>query len=264
MCTYLGGRVIADKKIRLKNIEKTMKAADLNIAVQSGFDYADWLVIKPNADYSDWDFAKMEWGFLPFYLRSREEVEKFRKGYKDANGKYHAGMTTLNAKGEEMLLPGKLYRESALKRRCLVPASHFYEWRHIFPIGKKGLPLKTAVKYPYAISVKNCDCFFIAAVWQAWTDKATGETIDTFALVTTDANSMMKQIHNSKNRMPVILTEALAEQWITNELSEDQLKQTATYQFDPSLMSAHTIKKDFRAAVDPLEAFAYEEVPELV
>jgi putative SOS response-associated peptidase YedK len=205
----------------------------------------------------------MEWGFLPFYLRSREEVEKFRKGYKDDKGKFHPGLTTLNAKGEELLLPGKIFRDAALKRRCLVPASYFFEWRHVHRIGKKGLPLKTAKKYPYTISLRDIDLFFIAGIWQPWTDKQTGEVTDTFALITTDANSLMKQIHNSKERMPAILPIQLAEEWITDGLTEIQIKEIATYQIPASDMEAHTIRKDFRESADPLAYFNYKELPEL-
>jgi hypothetical protein len=47
----------------------------------------------------------MEWGFIPSWpsIRSRADVEQFRKGYTDANGKYHMPYTTLNAVGEELL-----------------------------------------------------------------------------------------------------------------------------------------------------------------
>jgi putative SOS response-associated peptidase YedK len=57
-----------------------------------------------------------------------------------------------------------MYRDEALNRRCLFPATDFYEWRHIFPIGKTGEPLKTAVKYPYRIGVAGEEVFFIAGI----------------------------------------------------------------------------------------------------
>ncbi len=91
--------------------------------------------------------------------------KKFREGYKDEKGKFHTPVTTINAMGEEMLLPGKMYRETALKRRCLIISSGFYEWLHIFPVGKKGQLLKTSVKYPYHIHVKNAEYFFMAGIW---------------------------------------------------------------------------------------------------
>jgi hypothetical protein len=62
----------------------------------------------------------MEWGFIPSYLKSREDVAKMRNGYKDATGKYRPPVIMLNAVCEELLAPGKIYREAGLKRRCLV------------------------------------------------------------------------------------------------------------------------------------------------
>jgi putative SOS response-associated peptidase YedK len=173
-------------------------------------------------------------------------------------------MTTLNAIGEELLLPGKMYREAALKRRCLFLSTGFYEWRHIFPMGKKGQPLKTAVKYPYHIRTKiNDEIHFTAGIWQPWTDKETGETVDTCALVTTKANKIMEQIHNSKKRMPCILTEELAGEWISDGLSEDRILELATFQYPTQQMEAWSIQKDFKTAFNPLETFEYADLPAL-
>jgi putative SOS response-associated peptidase YedK len=265
MCYYNGVRVSRSEFIRLKEIEKELKLHNLMRPVTSGFDYGNWPVIRPNADNCDWDIVEMEWGFIPSYLRNRDAVNKFRRGYTDANGKFHVPMTTLNAIGEEMLQPGKMYRDAALNRRCLLLSSGFYEWRHEFPIGKKGLPLKTSLKYPYHITVKgDQEYFLIAGIWQNWVDKDTGESVDTCALVTTKANSLMEQVHNTKRRMPTILTEELAGEWISDGLSEERITQIATHQFPADQMQAHTIQKDFKTALDPTERFQYDGLSELV
>jgi putative SOS response-associated peptidase YedK len=156
-----------------------------------------------------------------------------------------------------------MFRDAALRRRCLVLSSGFYEWRHIHPVGKKGQPLKTTHRYPYHITLKDQPCFFMAGIWTPWTDRSTGETFDTFAIVTTAANHLMEQIHNSKKRMPVILTETLAAEWISERLSEERITEIATSQIPANMMHAHSIRKDFREALDPAEAFRYEELPEL-
>jgi putative SOS response-associated peptidase YedK len=142
----------------------------------------------------------------------------------------------------------------------------FFEWRHVFPLGKKGQPLKTAVKYPYHIRTKgDQEIHLIAGIWQKWTDKQTGETVDTCALVTTTANSLMRQIHNTKNRMPAILTPELAGEWISDGLSEERITQIATFQYPSHMMEAWAIQKDFRNALDPVEEFVYgPELPPLV
>lgn len=99
---------------------------------------------------------------------------------------------TLNAMAEELLLPRKMYREAALRRRCLVLSTGIFEWRHIFPANKRtGQPVKTAIKYPYYISLKEQEYFYMAAIWQPWTDQTTGEYIETFSIVTTEANPLI-------------------------------------------------------------------------
>ncbi|MEO6838729.1 MAG: SOS response-associated peptidase family protein, partial [Ginsengibacter sp.] len=95
-------------------------------------------------------------------------------------------------------------------------------------------------------------------------DKETGETIDTCAIVTTKANPLMEQIHNSKKRMPVILSQELAGEWITDGLTEERITELATNQYPAEEMEAYTIQKDFRSALDPGEAFQYEELEQLV
>lgn len=213
MCYYNGIKVTHLEFIRLKDLEKSIKEfQDLLRPVQSGFDYGNSIVVTPVAGQHDMKVSAMEWGFLPSYISTREKVQQMRLGYKDASGKFHPPLTTLNAIGEEMLLPNKIYRDAALHRRCLVPSTGFYEWRHINPIGKNGKELKTAIKYPYHIEVKDKQYFYMAAIWQPWTDKSTGEHVNTFALVTTAENPLMRVIHNSKYRMPTILTEDLAEE----------------------------------------------------
>lgn len=141
----------------------------------------------------------------------------------------------------------------------------FYEWRHQYRLNKRtGEQLKSADKYPYHIGLKDKKYFFIAALWQSWTDKDTGEIVDTVALVTTEANSLMRQIHNSKKRMPTILSDELAWEWMMEDLSEERIKELATYQISPLEMEASTIGKDFRTSGTPTKAFVYAEVPELI
>lgn len=193
-----------------------------------------------------------------------------RFGYKDNAGRWRQPYTTLNAKGEELLLIDentgreKMFRKAALERRCLILSSEFYEWRHIHRLNKKtNQPLKTADKYPYHIGLKDKAYFFIAAIWQPWVDKDTGETVDTVALVTTEANSLMRQIHNSKNRMPTMLPDELAWEWMMEDLTEQRITEIATYQIKASDMDAYTVEKDFRTTGSPSKAFVYSEVPEL-
>lgn len=264
MCYYNGVKVSKTEFIRLRQLEKELKTYNLIISLHDGFAYSEFPVIKPHPNNCDWEIVRMEWGFIPSYLKNRDAVQKFRFGYKDDSGKFHPPLTTLNAIGEELLLSGKMYRSSALSRRCLFLSTGFYEWRHEAAIGKKGQPLKTTIKYPYHITLKDQELFFIAGVWNTWTDKDTGETVDTCALVTTKANKLMEQVHNAKKRMPAILPEDLASEWISDGLSEERITELATYQYPFAQMQAHTIQKDFKTALDPSERYEYEGLSELV
>lgn len=264
MCYYNGIKIPLDQTIRLKDFEKIISSHDLfNLPVVNGFDYGQYPVLKKTSEH-DFEIAFMEWGFLPPYIFTREKANQFRFGYKKPDGSWQAPFTTLNAKGEELLQPGKMFREAAMQRRCLVLSSGFYEWRHIHPVSQRtGKPVKTAVKYPYHITLKGKDYFFMAGIWQPWKDVETGEFIETFAIVTTAANALMEQVHNSKKRMPLILSEDLACEWLLGNPDEKRISEIATYQVNVSDMEAVPIAKNFREIANPDAAFHYEGLPPL-
>ena len=101
----------------------------------------------------------------------------------------------------------------------------------------------------------------MGGIWQPWTDQETGETMETFAIVTTAANTLMSEVHNRKQRMPLILDEDHAEAWIRADLPETELRALATWQYPSAQMHAQTIRKDFREAADPTQPFTYPELP---
>jgi putative SOS response-associated peptidase YedK len=270
MCYYNGQRVTRVEYIRLKQLEKFVANLEImNQTVVNGFEYGQSAVLRAIPGAEDFDVVPMEWGFLPDHNRwpfvtTREKANNMRRGYTDSRGKYNPAITTLNAMAEEMLLPNKMYRDAALNRRCLVLSSGFFEWRHVYPLNKRtGQPLKTATKYPYHITVKDAPYFYMAGIWNPWFDELTGEHIDTFAIVTTQANSIMAQVHNSKKRMPTILDEQLGYEWMFGNLSEERIKEIAKTQFPAELMEACTIARDFQSAVEPTEIFNYEELSAL-
>ena len=263
MCYYRGLTITNQDVLKIQDFELDLRQYDIEELVADGFAYANTPVIIPKQDCGC-ELVLMEWGFLPSYLPSRDAVNNFRRGYTDEKGKFHPPMTTLNAIGEDLLLPQKMFRNAALKRRCLFISTCFYEWRHVYPLGKKGQPLKTAVKYPYNIRIKgDSEIHFTAGIWQPWTDRETGETINTCALITTKANKLMEQIHNSKKRMPTILTPELAGEWISDGLSEERIREIATYQLPATQMEAWPIYKDFKTAGNPTEPANYPDLPSL-
>lgn len=272
MCNYNRQKVLKTEYVTLKDLEKDIKKYKLDQAkaINNGFDYAPVFVIKPNHSKNDYDIVEMEWGFLPNYVSDRDRAKEFRNGYKKPDGSYQKGITTLNARGEELLLVNpetgkeKMFRDAALNRRCLVLSTGFFDWRHVYRRNKKtGEPLKTADKYPYFVNLKDREYFFMAGVWNPWTDRKTGEHIETVTIVTTDANKLMSQVHNAKNRMPTILDDALAWEWITGNLSEERITQIATTQYDTEKMQACTIVPKFIESDEPTTPYIYPDMPPL-
>ena len=246
MCNFLGLDVSKIQLIKLMDLAKELGALSLMEDLRKlmdGFKYSNALIIR-NAG-GEMEIVKAHWEFIPVWIKTMEEVKAARK----------QGIPWLNATSEK-LLESKMFRNAALKRRCLVLASHFFEWRHHKPEGSAK-----DIAYPYLVGVKDAGYFFMAGIWQPWTDKETGETMDTFAIVTTKANSLMEKVHNRKKRMPVILTEELAYEWIMNDLSEERIAEIAAFQFPPEKMFAHPIAKDFKITEDPCAEFEYESLP---
>lgn len=93
----------------------------------------------------------------------------------------------------ETILQKPMFSESMLYRRCIVPASGFYEWSH------------DTVKKKYYFKNKHADHLYMAGIWHSYED---GEH---FVIVTTDADDCMRPVHD---RMPVVLTKNEAELWL--------------------------------------------------
>jgi putative SOS response-associated peptidase YedK len=261
MCYYNGQKVTRAEYIRLKNLEKVLANYDfLNSDLNIGFDYKHNAVLKPIPGKEDFDLVEMEWGFIPHYINNREDLLKFRKGgMNPKTGKFDPPILTLNAIGEEMF-DKVTYKKAAMDRRCLILSAGFYEWRHIYRKNKKtGEPLKTPDKYPYHIGLKDKEYFYMAGIWTPWTDKVTGEYVESDAIVTTKANFLMEQVHNSKKRMPTILNEDLAYEWLFGDLDQKRILELASTQYPANEMFAYPIAKDFIGSMNPQEPFHYDE-----
>jgi putative SOS response-associated peptidase YedK len=260
MCFFNGINVSRAEHIRLMELEISIRDYSLALMrpIMSGFDFGDWPVIKPLDGGNDAILTTMHWELIPHYLKTWKDVEQFRKGgLNPKTGKKDPPKNTLNAIGEEMLNK-PTYRNAALKRRCLVLSSGFYEWRHFTPQGSTK-----DIAYPYLITVKDREYFYMAGIWQPWTDQDTGETLETFSIVTTKANTLMEQVHNKKKRMPCILSEELAREWIREGLTEQGITEIATFQFPAEQLATYTLEKSFRISEDPTRPCKYDELPAL-
>lgn len=270
MCYYNGQKVTREEYIRLKQLEKAVAKYDfLNRDVEVGFDFGPAAVLKPIPGQEDFEIVQMEWGYIPEpnswpFIETREQLFKVRRGFTDERGRFQQPLNFLNAVSEELLQKNKVYRKAALERRCLILSTGFYEWRHVFGINKRtGQPLKTPAKYPYRIAIKDREYFYIAGIWNAWEDADTGEYVESCAVVTTQANLVMEQIHNSKKRMPTMLTDDLAYDWLFKPMNEKEISELAQWQVPWEQLSYYTLAKDFLNSIDPLKQYHYPDLPPL-
>jgi putative SOS response-associated peptidase YedK len=103
----------------------------------------------------------------------------------------------INARGES-LLDKPAFRNAMRRRRCLLPADGFYDWR-------AGEP-----KRPYFVRAKSGTRLAFAGLWETWTGP-NGEEVDTAAIVTTRSTRALAAIHE---RMPVIVAPEAFDLWL--------------------------------------------------
>lgn len=141
------------------------------------------LVIRQHPETGERTLDYLTWGLIPHWV-------------KEANG----GRRPINAKAETITsLPS--FRDAYRKRRCLVPIDNFFEWQ-----GMKG------AKQPYAVGMKDGEPFALAAIWENWQHPGTDEWVRTFAVITTPANDLMRDIHD---RMPAIIPPIAYDRWLS-------------------------------------------------
>ena len=104
----------------------------------------------------------------------------------------------INARSET-ILQRPSFKNAFIKKRCLVPANGFYEWRE-------------SDKTPFRIFLKDELIFALAGIWEA-SRNVDGEVVNSFAIITTMADSKMAGIHS---RMPVILSRENEKKWLMN------------------------------------------------
>ena len=92
------------------------------------------------------------------------------------------------------------------QNRCLIIATAFYEWHWNDPKGN--------VKEKYQINSQHDEIFTLAGLYSNWLNKETGELIRTYAILTTEANDIMKYVHNIKQWMQVILKKEDEKSWL--------------------------------------------------
>lgn len=168
---------------------------------------------------SDPEIQSYKWGLIPFWTKDEKQANEIKR-------------MTLNARADTIFQKPS-YREPIMKKRCIVPSTGYFEWRH-----------EDGKKIPYYIYVKDEPIFSMAGVYDSWLDRSTGEVISTFSIITTEANELTGYIHNTKHRMPAILSLENEERWLNLKLGKSDIEQLLI-PFPADQMDAYVIDNDF-------------------
>ena len=141
----------------------------------------DALVVHQHPETGERHLDLLRWGFIPSTTKDLKTLPM-----------------PINARAESVARNG-IFRESFARKRCLVPAGAFYGWRAT-PGGRQ----------PYAIARADGAPLALAGIWTLWTTR-TGEILRSFAILTTAANAIMRQLHD---RIPVIIEEPDWPTWL--------------------------------------------------
>lgn len=147
-------------------------------------------VVRLSAETAERELAVVRWGLVPRWSSDRK-----------------AGQ--INARGETVATK-PMFREAFLRRRCLVAADGFYEWKPE-PDGK--------TKQPWFITTRTGGPLAFAGIWEPSSDPATEP--ETFSIITTSANDVLASIHN---RMPVILSPDDYSIWLSDDTDVPRLE----------------------------------------
>jgi len=139
-------------------------------------------ILRDNSDTGERELAFARWGLIPSWA-------------KDVKFSYR----TINARAETVAEKPS-FRAAFRKRRCLIPASGFYEWRKV-----------GSGKQPYLIQMEDESPMAFAGLWETWHNPEDESIVQSCTIIVTDANETMKPIHD---RMPVILNSDDYGRWL--------------------------------------------------
>jgi putative SOS response-associated peptidase YedK len=190
------------------------------------------LVVRFNQKTSERSLDALRWGLVPHWAKDL----KF-------------GARCINARAETVQTT-PAFRDAFESRRCIIPASGFYEWK------KNG-----TTKTPYATVPTDEPLFAFAGLWENWRDKAAGdgaEWIRTCAIITGEPNELAAPIHD---RMPVILPPEAWARWLGEEAADRGELQSLLKPHPAERMKAYSIstrvnsvKNDDAGLIEPMMA----------
>ena len=167
----------------------------------------------------------LRWGLIPSWAKDKA-----------------IGNRMINARSEG-IAEKPSFRRALRKRRCLVLANGFYEWK------KEGKS-----KVPHYIRLKSGEPFGFAGLWETWSAPS-GETIRSCTIITTTPNALIAEIHN---RMPVILPRNAEAQWLDPHVEDPQKILPLLGPYPEDEMETHAVstvvnspRNDVAACIEP-------------
>ncbi len=167
------------------------------------------------------EVAMLRWGLVPFWAKDPS-----------------IGNRMINARAETVAEKPS-FRNAYKKRRCLVLADGFYEWR------KEG-----DTKTPYFISLADGSTFAFAGLWENWSSKESDESLQTTAIITTGASDFMAQLHQ---RMPVVLLPEHAGRWLEGDMDllQEVIGNPPSFRAWPVERTVNNARNEGKELIDP-------------
>ncbi len=156
------------------------------------------------------ELALFKWGLIPSWAKDDS-----------------IGSKLINARAET-LQEKPSFREAFRVRRCIIPASGFYEWQKT----SKG------AKQPFYFYLKDKSIFGFAGLWEEWRNKQTGEMTETCTIITTEENEVLKQVHD---QMPVILKSDDYDFWLDEKVKDTEKLQNLLVPYPAKEMDSHAV-----------------------
>jgi putative SOS response-associated peptidase YedK len=182
--------------------------AEMLVDFKPRFNIAPTQLVPVITSDSPKGFSFFYWGITPDFGQNKPVAQKL-----------------INARSET--ITEKIsFKGSFQRRRCLIPADGFFEWKKL---GKK-------TKIPYRFTLREDEIFSFAGIWEEY-ETVSGESQHTFLILTTTPNEVVEEVHD---RMPVILKRDQEKKWLDKYSSEEELAKMLL-PFPAELMQSYTV-----------------------
>src|SRR5438034_1225707 len=165
-------------------------------------------VVRLSPEKDERELVLLRWGLIPAWAKNPADLPLL-----------------INARAETVATK-PAFRAALRRRRCLVPSDGFYEWQRV-----------GGQKQPFYIRMRDGSPFAMAGLWEHW-EAPDGSAIDSCALLTTEANELMRSVHD---RMPVILSPEEYDLWLDPDMQDVNLIQSLLRPYPSEAMIASPV-----------------------